>query len=119
MQALPQADDEVLDAIMANINVLPPLSALIESSGPEGVLQLLFGDVPFTVLESHPLVFRCGCRIDKIERALLTLGIAELKNMQTEGDGAEVTCEFCRKTYRLDGRELDLLILKQTGSLEE
>jgi molecular chaperone Hsp33 len=45
-----------------------------------------------------------------VERALLTLGSLELQDMRSQESGAEVTCEFCRKTYHLDSAELDKLI---------
>lgn len=110
IQALPKADDGEIDMIMSRITALPALSELLESGGPERIVQELFGDIPYTVLESHDIFFRCGCGVAKVERALLTLGHEELKDMREKEQGAEVTCEFCRKTYHLGGEELDLLI---------
>jgi len=110
VQALPKADDVEIDKIMAHIAVLPPLTGLLEDGGVEGVIRALFGEVPYTILESHDIFFRCGCGKEKVERALLTLGSPELLDMRSKESGAEVTCEFCRKTYHLDLAELDNLI---------
>ena len=110
VQALPKADDVELDKIMARIAGLPALSLLFEEGGAERVIQELFGDIPHTVLESHEIFFRCGCGLEKVERALLTLGVDELRDMRADKSGAEVTCEFCRKTYQLGSDELDGLI---------
>jgi molecular chaperone Hsp33 len=110
VQALPRADEGEIDKIMAKIVVLPPLSELFSAGGAEGVIRELFGDIPYTILESHDIFFRCGCDREKVERALLTLGSEELQDMKTTAHGAEVTCEFCRKTYRLDAADLDSLI---------
>lgn len=111
VQALPKADGDEIEKIMARIAVLPALSGLLEDGGAERIIQELFGDIPYTVLESHDIFFRCGCGQEKVERALLTLGAEELRDMRSKESGAEVVCEFCRKAYHLDAAELDNLIL--------
>ncbi len=110
IQALPKADEAEIEKIMARIAGLPALSKLLEDGGAELVVKELFGDIPYTILESHEIFFRCGCGQEKVERALLTLGSDELKEMRTNESGAEVTCEFCRKAYQLNSNELDVLI---------
>ena len=112
VQALPKADEGELDKIMERIAGLPALSGLLEDGGAEGVIRELFGDIPFTILESHDIFFRCGCGQEKVERALLSLGSDELRDMRSKENGAEVTCEFCRKAYHLDAAELDGLIVQ-------
>jgi len=119
VQALPKADAGEIDTIMARIVGLPPLSELLGTGGAEGIVGELFGDIPYTVLESHDIFFRCGCGREKVERALLALGREELRDMQSKDSGAEVTCEFCRKVYHLDSAELNQLIAQvseQSGS---
>ncbi|OGU00116.1 MAG: molecular chaperone Hsp33 [Geobacteraceae bacterium GWB2_52_12] len=110
VQALPKADEAELEKIMAHIASLPALSDLIKEGGTEGLIRELFGDIPFTILETHDIFFRCGCGLEKVERALLTLGREELQDMRSMDKGAEITCEFCRKTYNLGVPELDCLI---------
>lgn len=110
VQALPKADDVEIGKIMEHIAGLPPLSGLLEDGGAERVVRELFGDIPYTILEMHDIFFRCGCSLEKVERALLTLGSLELRDMRAKENGAEVTCEFCRKTYSLCPAELDNLI---------
>ena len=112
VQALPKADEGEINKIMERIAGLPALSGLFEEGGAEGVIRELFGDIPYTVLESHDIFFRCGCGQEKVERALLTLGSEELRDMRLKEGGAEVTCEFCRKTYSLGAAELDGLLVQ-------
>lgn len=110
VQALPKADAAEIDKIMARIESLPALSRLLDEEGCEGVIRELFGDIPYTILESHEIFFRCGCGEEKVQRALLTLGVLELRDMREKEGCAEVTCEFCRKGYHLDATALDGLI---------
>ena len=109
VQALPKADNHEIEAIMANIATLPPLADMLQAGGPETLLGQLFGDIPYTLLESHDLFFRCGCNREKVERALLTFNTDELRNMIDEDGGAEVTCEFCRQAYIFGTSDLERL----------
>jgi molecular chaperone Hsp33 len=109
VQALPKAGESEIETIMANIAALPPLADMLSSGGPEKLLGQLFGDVPYTLLESHDLFFRCGCSRDKVERALLSFNVSELRDMIEKDGGAEVTCEFCRKAYSFVVSDLERL----------
>jgi len=109
VQALPKADEAEIEKIMERITELPPLSDLLKEVGQEGVIRELFGDIPYTLLETHDIFFRCGCSREKVERALISLGGTELRDMQVIDNGATVTCEFCRKSYHFDAEELKQL----------
>jgi molecular chaperone Hsp33 len=109
VQALPKAGDSEIGEVMANIAALPPLADMLQTGGPEALLGRIFGDIPYTLLESHDLFFRCGCNREKVERALLSVSGDELHDMIEKDGGAEVTCEFCRRTYRFDAPDLERL----------
>jgi molecular chaperone Hsp33 len=57
------------------------------------------------VLDSRPLRFHCPC---SRERAAATLSLVgrDLQTMVDEDGGAEVTCEFCRESYRFTPAEI-------------
>jgi len=109
VQALPKADEHEIEVIMANIAALPPLTDLLQSGGPETLLGRLLEGIPYTLLESHALFFRCGCSREKVERALLSFDTDELRDMISKDGGAEVTCEFCRQAYSFDISDLERL----------
>jgi len=109
VQVLPKVNDAEIDRILANISVLPPLTSLLQEGGPELLVQRLFDSVGYTLLETRDIFFRCGCSREKVERALLSFGPDELRDMAVRENGAEATCEFCRQTYSFDRAELDQL----------
>lgn len=106
VQALPKAGESELEAVMANIAALPPLADMLQTGGPEALLGQIFGDLPYTLLETRDLYFRCGCSREKVERALLSLTATEIHDMIEKDGGAVVTCEFCRQGYSFDASEL-------------
>jgi len=110
IQALPGADGATIDRLMTHIEGLPPLTSLLrEGKSPEQLLELLFKGIPFKTLEKRALAFRCSCSREKIESAVLSLGVGEIDDMIQRDGGAEVTCEFCRQVWRLDRDDLERL----------
>jgi molecular chaperone Hsp33 len=109
VQSLPKSGDSELDAVVANIAALPPLAEMLQTGGPEVLIGRIFGDIPYTLLETHDLFFRCGCNRDKVERALISFDTNELRDMIEKDGGAVVTCEFCRQTYSFDAADLERL----------
>ena len=88
---------------------MPPLTGLLQEGGPAALVARILEDLPYTILESHTIFFRCGCSREKVERALLSLGPDELRDIREKMEGAEVSCEFCRQTYRLDTADIERL----------
>lgn len=110
IQALPPSDEEVIDRLMERIATMPPISDLLrKGTSPEGLLELLFDDIPYDVLEKRALAFACSCSREKIERVLLSLGREELSNMMQQ-ETVTVDCEFCRERYCYDRPALESLI---------
>lgn len=110
IQSLPPSDESAVEQVMTRIEQLPPLTTLLAGgTSPTALLELLLEGLEYNLLESTDLSFRCGCSLDKVERALLSLGKEELERLMVEQGSAEVTCEFCRRQYRLD-RELPSLL---------
>jgi molecular chaperone Hsp33 len=110
VQALPKADDSELEEVMAGIAGLPPIVTLLQEGGPEALIQRIFGNVAYTLLETSDIFFRCGCSRGKVERALLSFNPDEIRDMIQKDGGADVSCEFCRQTYRFDPEELEQLV---------
>lgn len=111
VQALPPEDEEMIDTMMHRISKLPPVTQLLrKGKTPEQVLDILFADIPYDILEKRALAFQCSCSREKIERALISLGREELAHMIEHQEGAEVKCEFCRKDYIFTKIELERLL---------
>lgn len=116
VQALPKADSAEIDEMMRRITELPPLCALLQEGGPEAIVNRLFGGMAYNLLETREVFFRCGCSRAKVERALLTLGADELREMGEKEQGADITCEFCRQRYRFDEAELGALAARSPAT---
>ena len=109
VQALPKADDAEIAALMERIDSLPPITHLLDEGGADLLLSTLMGEIPYNRLESRPLFFRCGCSREKVEQALHSLGEGGIRDLIERDGFAEIKCEFCKTSYRLDADELKRL----------
>lgn len=113
IQLMPNADDEIAKKIEENVRSLPPVTEMLDSgmTGEEIIKKVADGfEVKF--LDSSDYEYRCDCSIEKIEKALISLGREELTDMIETDGKAELTCQFCPKVYRLDKKELTELLEK-------
>ena len=62
------------------------------------------------ILEKRPIAYRFDFSRELIERALLSLGRAELEAMIAEQGGAELTCRFCDHIQRFTKEDLEALL---------
>ncbi|MBM7646443.1 molecular chaperone Hsp33 [Scopulibacillus daqui] len=107
IQVLPGASDTLIDKIEQRLTEIPPISKLIESGQtPEDLLDTLFGEGHYKVIDKMPVKFKCQCSKEKIANALIGLGKEEIKAMIEEDHGAEASCHFCRETYRFSEDDL-------------
>lgn len=111
IQSLPPANEDIIDKLAGHIKELPPITELLRGSKtPEDLLALIFADIPFTTLETYVLAFRCSCNRERVEKALISLGLEELASLLEQQEETAVTCEFCHKNYVFSRAELERLL---------
>lgn len=75
---------------------------------PETLLLRLFPEDQVRVYESRPLLHRCRCSRERVERALIAIPREELKELEVDGT-LEVVCQFCNTAYAFTDRDIDHL----------
>ena len=111
IQALPPYESDIVHRLRHNTQELPPVAALLGSGQtPEEIVALLFGELPYKILEERPLHFQCGCSRSRSEQALISLGAEELRQIiATEGETI-VDCHFCHEQYLFSREDLEALL---------
>ncbi|MGE9834305.1 Hsp33 family molecular chaperone HslO [Streptococcus orisratti] len=111
LQVLPGASEEEISRYEKRIQKMPAISTLLESDNHiEALLKAIYGEDDYKVLAEDEIRFNCDCSRERFEAALVTLGKEELKAMVDEDHGAEITCQFCGKTYSFTEKDLEDLI---------
>lgn len=122
VQLLPGADEDVISKVEGGVLAAGPVTKLLDqNSDPEALLRTVLSDFDVEILETSPIEYRCYCSRDRVERALISMGVAELEDLLREQGGCELGCQFCDKVYRYTGEELQALIdrLKAQKSEED
>lgn len=107
VQALPDARDEDLAQVEANVAGLPGLATLLQDPlSPDDLIDRLMIGLDTRARHSMTPVFSCPCSPDRAARTLSLLERGELDEMIAEGASQEVVCDFCGKAYDVDASEI-------------
>jgi len=113
VQPLPDTTEDRVQALEENIKRMPQISRQVaEGATPEDILHMISRDLGAVVLAHKQLQYRCSCSRERAERALLSLGEAELIDMIDRDGGAEVKCEFCGRKYLFSRADLELILTR-------
>jgi molecular chaperone Hsp33 len=109
VQPLPGCPEETISHLELIAPTLGDISRRLLDEGPDGVIQSTFRGMDPQRIGEMPVELKCDCNRDRIERALISLGAAELGEMIEQDGGAEVRCHFCTQAYDFTAEELGAL----------
>ena len=111
IQLLPGADEDVITKVEGGVLAAGPVTKLLDrDSDPEALLRTVLSDFEVDILETSPIAYKCYCSRDRVERALISMGVADLEDLLREQGGCELGCQFCDTVYRYTAEELQELI---------
>ncbi len=107
VQLLPDASEETIDQLEANLQGMMPLTHLFEEGLTiEQIANQVLAGLGLEELETYELRYNCDCSREKMEMGLMSLGKNEIDAIIEEDHGAELVCHFCNKKYHFDETEL-------------
>ena len=105
VQVMPFVEEQVLVRLEENISKIHSVTALLEQGHtPESLLQEVLKGMDIEITDTLPTAFACDCSKEKIEKAIVSIGERDIKEMIAEGKDIEVKCHFCNTAYTLRGR---------------
>ena len=106
IQLLPGAGEDVIAKVEGGVMAAGAVTALLDRDpDPEALLRTVLSDFEVEILETAPIEYKCYCSRDRVERALISMGVAELEDLLAEQGGCELGCQFCDKVYRFTDKE--------------
>ena len=107
VQMMPFAEEEVIGRLEENLSGITSVTALLEEGKtPEQILGQLLAGLNMEITDTIPTAFVCGCSKERVEKALISIGKEELKDMISDGKEIEVNCHFCNRNYCFSVEEL-------------
>ena len=111
IQLLPGAGEDVIAKVEGGVMAAGPVTPLLaENDDPEELLRRVLSDFEVEILETNLVEYRCYCSRARVERALISLGAAELEKIIEEQGGCELTCQFCDAIHVFSKEELQELV---------
>ena len=89
-------------------------SILAEGKNPEDLLKTVLDGFDIEFTDRADTRFACNCDKKRVQKALISIGRKELKEMIEEGKEIEVNCHFCNHNYIFSIEELKEMYRKAT-----
>lgn len=100
IQMMPGASEYIADIITYRLQEIPSITSMITKGMTiEEIFQYIFEDMGLKIHEDLKPEYRCDCSRDRVERALISIGQKDLKELYEEGKSEEILCHFCNKAY--------------------
>lgn len=110
VQVMPEIEEESIEKLEKNIAEITSVTGLFKKyETPEEVLKQILSGFDITITDKIDANYLCTCSKERVERALISIGKAELKSLIEEQGEAEMFCHFCNKKYYFDKTELQRL----------
>ena len=120
IQLLPGASEDIITMVEGGIMAAGPVTALLqEDSDPESLLRRVMSDFDLEILETSPIEYRCYCSRERMEKALISMGVEEMEALIEEQGQAELACHFCDNVQHFSREELEALLASMKQDLKE
>lgn len=117
LQLMPNTEESVIARLEENLSRVSSVTTLLEAGNtPEQILRQLLEGLDVEFLDTMETGFVCNCDKQRVERALISIGEGELREMIEEGGEIEVNCQFCNRHYLFSVEELKSLCTKAKKS---
>ncbi|MCD7726884.1 MAG: Hsp33 family molecular chaperone HslO [Ruminococcus sp.] len=112
LQLLPFAPDNAIDIIEKNIAHMTSVTRLLEEGKTAEDISLMSLDgLKPNVLDDFEVNYRCNCSRERVETALISLGVKELEELSHD-ENTNIKCHFCTKEYNFSSEDIKNLIKK-------
>lgn len=111
IQLMPFTDEKIIDALEKKISEISSVTKLLEEGHtPESLLEYILGDFGVEITEKIPAAFYCNCSKERVQKAIVSIGRKDLKEMIDDGEPIEVKCHFCNTAYTFSIDELKEIV---------
>ena len=118
IQLMPGASEAAIQSIEASQGMFMDISGTMKEYHLDGAVNQLLLHLQPEVLERRDTRYACDCSRQRVERALITLGAEEIRDMIATQHGAKVDCHFCNKRYVFSEDDLNGLLAAAGGARE-
>lgn len=113
IQLMPFAEEATIEKLEKKIAQISSITSLLdEGMTPEMILEYVLGEFDIEILDTLPTKFYCNCTKERVEKAIISVGRKDIKEMIEDRKPIEVNCHFCNKKYEFTTGELQEILKK-------
>lgn len=112
IEMMPGVEDDVAERLQKNVDApKTPISKMIlDGATPEQLLAPFMDGIPFIEIPHEQSVqYHCPCTLERVMRALSTLGEDGLQEMIDDAEPSTITCQVCGRAYQVEVAHLSEL----------
>lgn len=107
IQVMPDTDDEVIDKLEARLGEVHSVTDMLDNGmTPEDILGYVLEGMDVEILEIIPTQYKCNCSVERVSKAIASIGKKDLQEMIDDGKPIEVNCQFCGSHYKFYTEQL-------------
>ena len=111
IQLMPDATEDVIDTPEKRIKEIKSVTHMLENGmTPEKILEYILGGMELEILDTIPTQFYCNCSKERVSKAVMSIGVKDLKEMVDDNKPIEVNCHFCNSHYTFSPQELGQML---------
>lgn len=115
---MPGAQPDVIDALESAARELPQMTTLVRDGlTPEDMVRRLAERLGVRVTHAQPITFACPCDRSRVIKAIVGLGMEQLRQMAASDDDTEATCDFCGQRYYFSPAEIGEILAQAKQAL--
>lgn len=113
VQLMPFTEDSVIAQLEQNLAEFSSVTTVLdEGKSPQEMLGILLKGMDVEITDTIPAQFYCNCDKKRVEKAIISIGRKEIREMISENKPIEVNCHFCNTSYKFSVEELKELLEK-------
>lgn len=113
LQLMPFAEESVIIALENNLAKFSTVTAVLdEGNTPEQMLEKLLSGLDMEIVDTMETNYYCGCSKERVERAIISIGKSDIREMIAEGKEIEAGCQFCDRKYVFSVEDLEDMLMR-------
>ncbi len=111
IQLMPFTEESVVGALEKKIAEVNSVTDLLEQGlTPEALLEQILGELGLEIMDQIPAGYHCNCSRERVTKAIVSIGVKDIREMIEENEPIEVNCQFCDKHYIFTPEDLKNLL---------
>jgi len=111
IQMMPGADEMLADLLMYRLEEIPNLTTLLcDGNTITEVIKYIFEGMELSILSETTPHLYCDCSRQTVERAFMSIGEKDLRELYDENKEEELVCQFCNTKYNFTHEDIHKLL---------